>query len=69
MTLQSATAAEFQQAAWRNARTFCLWTINAVLLGWLTSAWWASLPGALALWAAYGFVACTLKARKLRTPA
>ena len=67
MISRRASAAEFEAAARRNARFCFIWAVNAALLAWLTSIWWATLPAGLAAWGALGFISCSVRARRLRS--
>jgi hypothetical protein len=63
---RTATAADFDAAAQRNAHAFWVYAIVAGLVWWLASIWWAAFPAALALWCVYTSVGATMAARELR---
>ena len=63
---RTATAADFDKAAQKNANAFWVWLVAAGIVWWLASIWWAALPAALALWTGCTSMSCTRYANKLR---
>lgn len=63
---RSATAADFDRAAQRQANAFWGWAVVAGLVWWQASVWWAIIPALAAVWYAVGSVVCTRSAGKLR---
>lgn len=63
----SATAADFDRAAQRNANAFWRWLVATGVCWWVApSWWWAVVPGLLCLWNASNSIGATLAGRSLR---
>jgi len=66
MDARSATAADFDEAAQRNANAFWLFAIVTGVVWWFASMWWAIVPGLVAAYCVVASISCTMNATKLR---
>lgn len=62
----NATAEQFERAAQRHANAFWIWLVIALGLWWVSSAWWAAIPGFFAILKVFMSVDSTRAAGKLR---
>ncbi|WP_324741605.1 hypothetical protein U8326_00060 [Tsuneonella sp. CC-YZS046] len=63
---RTATAADFDNAAQRNAHAFWGWLVVVAITWWFTSHWWALVPGALAILCGVQSIGATRAAAALR---
>lgn len=64
---RNATAADFDEAAQRQANAFWFFVVVGGLVWWFASPWWAIIPGALALVCAISSITSTRAALALRS--